>query len=254
MQLTIKYITKLLLVVLMFFQLSVLVAQSEKTYITKDIESWAKASVEFEVHKKFEIGLSEAVRLEHNSSQLNQFFTEMDLKYTPVKRFDIGAGLRFMEYKKDDGLEPNLRFFTYVAYKHNIERFSLKYRLKYQNTNDLTKSSDDGDELIHHLRLQTTLAYNIKKWKLDPKLSVELFNRFDQEDGADLDKIRIKFGSEYKFKQAGALGFFFGYERELTANYPKNTSIFGIDYKFKVERKKKGSAPEESQLDIVPIK
>ena len=117
-------------------------------------------------------------------------------------------------------------------YKHQINNFKIGYRLRYQNKNELGVSSDEGDVAKQNIRFKSSLEYNFKHWKFDPKFSAEIFNRI--QDGSDngFSKYRLTLGTDYKIKGFGKLGVFYRFEKDLNVDFPDTTNILGLKYMY----------------------
>jgi hypothetical protein len=204
-----------------------------------DFATWWDFGVDFKIHKQFEIGLNEEIRLVNNSSKIDQIFTDVELKYSPLEFMDIATGFRFLQEKKKNDYDITFRFTTDVVFKHSLNRFDLSHRLRYTNKNEFGISTAEGDELRHQLRFRTGVGYNIKNFKVDPKLDVEFFMHLNKGVEDRANRVRIRLSSEYAFKKAGELGFFVAYERYFHTDELENVSILGLEYTLEVKRKKK---------------
>ncbi len=207
-----------------------------------DFETWTSAAVKYKANKKWDFGLEQQLRLKENSSVVSGYFTELNATYEPIKNFGFGAGLRFI--RKNDtkgnkqGYENHLRFNLDAYFKHKLERFDFKYRLRYQNRDELGVSTSDGDFPNQYVRLKGGMEYNIRKWKLDPEFSAEIFYHSQKEDDDEgFNKYRITLGTSYKFKKAGKIGMYYRFEQEINAVQPKSTNILRIKYIYTFKKK-----------------
>lgn len=209
-------------------------AQSDDT---KDLEGWSSIGIEYKLNKKWSFELEEQLRLDENISEIGEYFTQLSAEYTLMKNFKIGGGLRFIRENDNEGniqgYENHLRYNLDATYKHKINDFSIKYRLRYQNKNEL--SVDDNAN--QNIRFKTGLEYNIKKWKLDPKFSAEIFNHFEKGDENGFSKYRLTLGTDYKFKNFGKIALFYRIEKELNETIPKTTNIIGLKYTYTIKNK-----------------
>jgi hypothetical protein len=215
-------------------------AQTSTSVVTSDFESWISAGIRLKVHKKWSFELSEGLRLEKNSTQIDQYFTNLGIGYAPFKFIEFGAGFRFAQFNEDeDGYAPHYRINVDVAFKHKLERFSFNYRLRYQFRNELGVTSTEGDYFKHGFRLRAKASYNIKKIPLEPSLSVEMFNQYEKYTLPFFDKLRVTAALAYDFKKFGKLKLFYSLEQEVFTSYPKTTSIVGLGYVYTIKIKKK---------------
>ncbi|NNG11505.1 MAG: DUF2490 domain-containing protein [Arenibacter sp.] len=208
-----------------------------------DLENWSTLSLEYEPNKKWSFELEEQLRLDENMSEISEYFTQLETKYAITKKFDLGLGLRYIRENDNEGnvqgYENHFRFNVDAYYKHKISDFKFKYRLRYQNKNELGIGTSDGDYAKQYLRLKAAVEYDFKNWKLDPKFSAEFFNRFKNGDVDQYNKYRLTFGTDYKIKNFGKLGVQYRYEKGIDVDIPQTTHIIGLKYTYTIKNKKK---------------
>lgn len=213
-----------------------------QTEDTNDLESWNSITVRYKPNKKWSFELQEQLRLDENISEISEYFTQLGIERSITKNFDFGVGLRFIRENDNEGsiqgYENHFRFHLDAMYKHELKRFTLQYRLRYQNKNDLSISTSEGDYAKQNIRFKAGMEYNFKNWKLDPKFSAELFNRFQkEEDDNGFSKLRFTLGTDYKFKKLGKLGLFYRIEKDLNETIPETTNIIGLKYIYTIKSK-----------------
>lgn len=205
----------------------------------KDLENWSSVRLRYKLNKKLAFTLEQQLRLDENISEVSEYFTQLSTKYSISKGFAIGGALRFIREHDNQGniqgYENHFRFHLQATYKHKIDAFSLKYRLRYQNKNELGISASEGDYAKNNIRLKTTLGYNIKNWKLDPEVAFEIFNSFEKEEENEFTKYRLTFGTEYEFKKLGTLGLYYRIQKELNETIPQATNIIGLKYTYTIK-------------------
>jgi long-subunit fatty acid transport protein len=205
---------------------------------TKDLENWSSIRLKYKLNKKWSFELEEQLRLDEDISEVSGYFTQLSTEYTLMKNFKIGGALRFVRINDNEGkiqgYENHLRFHFDASYKHKINDVSLKYRLRYQNRNELAVD----DYANQKLRLKVGIEYNIKNWKLDPKFSAEIFNQIGQEEENNgLKKYRLTLGTDYNLKNIGTIGLFYRIEQELNETIPKTINIIGLKYTYTIKNK-----------------
>jgi hypothetical protein len=169
-----------------------------------------------------------------NSTQIDQYFTNLDLKFKVFEGFSTTLGARFIQDRdKDDGdYRSRLRFNVDFGYKHSIDRFTLKYRVRLQTRNELGVSREEGDFAINAFRMRAGVKYNIKNWKLDPEVSYELFRESGAYIVSSFNKYRISLVTRYKFNDLIHLKGFYRMERGLGMLLPETTNIVGFNLTF----------------------
>ncbi|MDE3742020.1 DUF2490 domain-containing protein [Maribacter polysaccharolyticus] len=212
-----------------------------QTEDTDDLQSWTAISLKYKLNKKWSFELEEQLRLDANISEVSEYFTEIDAEYSISKSFDIGGGLRYVRENDNEGnvqgYENHLRFHIDASYKHKINAFSLKYRLRYQNKNELGVDASEGDYAKQNIRFKTSVGYDFKNWKLDPEFSAEIFNHFEEGEDNGFSKYRLTLGTDYKIKKYGKIGLFYRMEKELNVDLPETAHIIGLKYAYTIKNK-----------------
>ncbi len=149
-------------------------------------------------------------------------------------------GFRYIRNNDTNGnIQGYENFFRYnidLSYRHKLDRLGLKYRVRYQNRNEIGLSSSEGDIARQRFRFKTTFDYNIRNWKLDPELSGELFNGF-RKNGTEngFDKYRISLGTSYKVKKIGRFSLFYRLEKEFNVTNPETLNILSFKYTYTIK-------------------
>lgn len=211
---------------------SVSFAQTE----SDDMETWTSVRLRYKASKKWSFELQEQFRLKENSSVTDQYFTQLTSKYKLTKKLALGLGLRYIKRNdnqgKIQGFEDHFRYHFDLSFKHSLDRFAFNHRLRYQNKNELGVSEEEGDFAKKNIRLKTAVTYNVRKWKLDPKLSAEIFNKSHEGGTNGFSKYRVTFGTSYDLKKAGEIALYYRMEKELNTSLPKKVDILGFNYTY----------------------
>jgi hypothetical protein len=212
-------------------------AQEGTFYTVNDLEVWSAAKLKYSINEDWRIGLEQQYRLKDDASTFGKYITELDIKLNLGENLSASLGTRFIrdKYAKGDvqGVDNLFRWNADLNYKHQLNRFSLKYRFRYQAENELSVD-DESDKTI---RFKIGTDYNIKKSRFTPEFSTELFNELNDSEG--FTKVRFTLGTEYKIKHLGKIGAFYRVEKELDGLYPKTTNIIGISYQYTIKNNKK---------------
>lgn len=220
---------KLILIIFGFLSITSLAQKEYDTIVIRDLESWTSATFQLKLNKKMSFELSPQLRLEKNSSQIERVLSDFGFEYRLNKNFEFGVGYRLYSENKKKGYQLGHRYNLDAKYNFGFSRFDGSVRLRYQSGTELGSTENIWG---NDLRLKTKLGYNIKKWKLDPDISAELFHTVGEKGNNRLNKMRITLGSSYKFNKEHSISFFYGLERELNETYPKATYLIGIGYKY----------------------
>lgn len=231
-------LTILSIISILFMSRSIAQVEEGTTIITSDLEVWSKIGLKFKPNKKFAIQLDQGLRLNNNSSIVDQYFTDLGFKFKATKNLKFGVGFRYIGDRGGNDLFDNdFRINFDAIFKHKVKSFDLQYRLRFQNKNEIGLSTTDGDYYKNYFRLKAGIKYNIKNWKFDPTFSTELYRDMTKVTGG-FDNIRFTLGTSYNMKKFGALGMYYRVEQELGVSYPKTTYIVGLNYVFTINKKK----------------
>lgn len=232
-----RYIQKrILLFSALIFSFSAF-SQDGYTYVSQDLESWNSTAFKLKIHKKFGIGIEQGIRLNRNASSIDQVLTEFNFVFKPVDYLSFGSGFRYIADRGNNLLfDHDFRWNLDMAVSHKISALSLKYRLRYQNRNEIGYSTSEGDYFKHYLRLKASAEYKFKNWKFDPIFTAEIFRDMTRYSGG-FDKMRFTLGTNYSFNKQHEFEFFYGLERTIGTSYPKSTYILGIGYTFTLKTK-----------------
>ncbi|MFT6923299.1 MAG: long-subunit fatty acid transport protein [Crocinitomicaceae bacterium] len=211
-------------------------AQTTTQVVVQDFETWSQIGVSKKFNDEFKMQLNQGLRLNDNSSSVDQVLTNLSGIYQKTDAVSFGFGIRYIRNKGNiSGEFENLMRYNFdFGVKHQLDRFHFKYRLRLQTKDEIGYSRNEGDFLNHGQRLKVGVRYNIKNWKLDPKFSTELFRYSGRYMLSSFEKIRFTLGTEYKIKKFGEVGIFYRIERELVGTYPKTTNILGLNFTYKL--------------------
>ena len=214
--------------------LSVGFAFGQNTDNSDDLETWTSVRLRYKASKKWAFELQEQLRLKENSAVTDQYFTQLTTRYKLTKYLSLGVGLRYIKRNdnqgKKQGFEDHFRYHFDLGFKHNLDRFAFNHRLRYQNKNELGVSEEEGDFAKKNFRWKSSINYNIRKWKLDPNVSAEIFNKSYDDGAKKFSKYRLTFGTSYNLKKAGKLDFYYRLEKELNKTFPDMVRIIGFNY------------------------
>jgi len=179
-----------------------------------DFATWTAASVGLKPTQDLSFSLEAQVRTKENSQVLDQFFTDAGIKYSLLSLVDLGVGIRVIRSNDNhgakQGYDDSFKYYFDIAVENEVDRFSFKNRLRVQNKINIT-NSDEAE--LQVLRFKTAVNYNIKKSALSPSISGEVY--YPYHKNAEIEKIRLGVGSDYKLKKSGKISAEYRYERDL---------------------------------------
>lgn len=206
--------------------------EAQETKVVSDLEQWTRIGISKKLGKNWKLSLDQEFRFSKNISQFDIYFTDLGVDYKINKHFSVGANYRFYQNKNNDEVfQSQQRLSADIKYKQKISRFTLAYRLRYQNKDEDFFTSESSYNL-YNLRNKFSVDYNIKNFKFDPFLNLELYRQIEDVNTNELSKLRWTVGFEYSLKKFGDLELFYKIDNELNKSYNKDTYIIGLGYKF----------------------
>lgn len=204
--------------------------QAQETVVTGDLEQWTSVGLSKKINKHWKISLDQEIRFTNDMAQFDIYFADLGLEYKINKHFSVGANYRFYQNKtSEDIFKTQHRLSADAKYRHKINRFTLNYRLRFQNKDEDFFTSSES---LYNLRNKFSVDYNIKNFKIDPYVDVELFRQIDDFNTNELSKIRWTLGLEYSLKDFGNVQVFYRMDSELNQTYNEDTYILGVGYNF----------------------
>lgn len=207
--------------------------KAQEVIAVRDLEQWTSVGISKKINKHWKLSLDQEFRFTQDVSTFDVYFSDLGVDYKINKHFSLGANYRLYQNKNSDGIfKTQHRWSTDATYKQKVNRFTLSYRLRFQNKDEDFYTSNSGNNL-YNLRNRLSVDYNINNFKLDPFFEVELFRQIDDIHTSKLNKLRWTMGLEYPLKGFGDIQLFYRLDNELNQSYNKDTYIIGLGYKFK---------------------
>jgi hypothetical protein len=218
----------------LLFVLGCSFSYSQTEVTVRDFETWSNIGLSKEFDNNLQLNFEQGLRLYDNSSSVGQYFSNLELLGKFNDNFSIAGGLRYLrKIDLDNGNYENfLRFNADAIYKHKLDRFTFKYRLRLQGRNELGISRTEGDFLRNSIRFKAGIRYNIRNWKLDPSFSGEIFREYGKYMLSSFNKYRFTLGTKYKINSFMDVNLYYRFERELGVSIPQSTNIAGLKLTF----------------------
>ena len=208
----------------------------------QDLNGWYSVGLGYEFEKKWEINFEEQIKCNSNSMKFDKIISDFDIQFKHKKWLSYSFGGRYVFNKTNENFwKQSSRLNFVLILKYEINRFQIISKTKtqiildYKNRNDKVNSDDAL------FRQKVTIKYNIKKIKLTPYVSSELFVEDYRDDrkrppfGFETNAVRFEIGTKYKINKKNELEIFYGFEKELNQVFNKRDFIFGINYKINLK-------------------
>ncbi len=209
------------------------VAAQEKK-VVKDLHLWTGVKIEKTFAKDWTISLEEEIRLKHNISGINNYFTEVGLRYRINKNFALGGDFRYTRDKKRDNTYESLSRYNFdLRYKGKLDFLTIYYRLRYQKEVEGMKLFDLNAPYVKHFRNRITIRLNSLK-QIEPYVSAEIFQVFTPYLSPQFEYYRVVGGIRYEPGSFGEFKVAWGFNRELVSPEPAMIYMFKINYTYEL--------------------
>lgn len=199
-------------------------------------EVWTGVGYEHRFDKRWSTQVEGQFRSKSGLKEWDKVIGQAELDFSPrgtkwINPLVLNYGFRYIGNNDNvgaqQGYESSIRHHFGLSYKWDIDRIALKYKLQYQSKKEI-----DVVGANQQLRHKLSLRYNIKKWKLDPQLSFEMFRELNTSD-KEYSKYRVRIETDYKVTKGQELGMFYMVEKPIFGETLTPTHVIGVSYRFK---------------------
>ena len=207
--------------------------KGQDTAVVRDLHLWSGAKIEKTFAKNWTVSLEEEIRFKTNISEINNFFTEIGLRYRINKNFALQGNYRFTrDKKKDQSYETRTRYNLDLRFKGRLDFLSIYYRLRYQKEVEGLNLIDMNAFYLKHVRNRISVRYTDFK-TITPYVSAEVFQAFTPYLAPQFDYYRILGGIRYEPADIGEFKLAWGFNRSLISSRPAMIYIFTLNYTYK---------------------
>lgn len=189
-----------------------------------DFQLWNTLNLSKKINKSFRADIKYGARFRENASLLSTQFIDFKVKYKENKSWSFAIGYRSIsDYTISNNLILKNRFYADAYFSKKLKRyfFSLRNRVLTQLSNNVSK------EVV---RQKYKLAYNIKKTKLSPSISIELFYSLENY----FYKTRNSFELAYPINKKIDFSLVYKIENEFNVVDPFTLFIFEPKISYKL--------------------
>lgn len=196
-------------------------------------EAWGSVAVQFKpfrnstrvkepaFNKRFRLGAEMGYRSDENLSGGKQLYLDLGARYKVHDLLRVGLEHRF-SFRGADRRNTQRSSLQLQASKP-FGRFTAEYRFRFQH------EYADPDDVRDQLRNRFGLQYDIRKWKLDPEVTVELFT-WAGYLGWRWIGTRYSVGTSWKPGKKHELGIAVMHDRERYVYDPTYRFIYALSY------------------------
>ena len=167
-----------------------------------------------EARPAWSLELEQQIRIREDLGSFDRHFQQLSVGWSPqwgavAETQQIVLGTRLLHRLDDSGnkqgWEQYFRWHLDHVTKVKLGRWSLASRIRYQKRSALPFGRGDdpaSEEVKTAWRLKAVVSHNIKKWKLDPRASLERFIAPVPEGWPSDGAWRARFGTDLQTRQA----------------------------------------------------
>lgn len=182
-------------------------------------------------------GISGAMRTQwqNNASEFQRIFGDLGAFYALNKKWEVGAGFRFIENRKRNNLfEDESRFYADIAYQTDIsDKISIAWRTKIQRSYFNLDRKEVTAPTDTRLRNRVQLSYQ-HNWYSSIYASAELFTPLDQTLRYPFNQLRTYIGYQYRITRNHKIGIYYRYQKSLWEHPAITRHILGLEYALKL--------------------
>jgi hypothetical protein len=203
----------------------------------RDAGLWTTLSLEYEINEKLSVVLDEEFRLRDNFTQVNLFYTNLGLTYSPSRAVKFGLIYRNIQKFKLEGyvsFRNRLMFDCILKQKVNEWSFSLRTRIQGEFQDYYTSAFGKIPEF--YLRNKLEVKYEVNRWT--PYASVEfryqIYERKTPETNGMYHRARPALGVDYEINKRSSCGAYYLIQKEWNLIEIDELYIVGIQYAMKL--------------------
>lgn len=201
---------------------------------TSDFGMWNTLSVNYDVTKKFTVGVDQELRLRDNLSTLHMLYTNVGASYKLSDNFKLAVVYRFIDRHKEDltwGVRH--RIFTDLTFKVKPGKFSIGYRARFQaewRAQGYSREFGNIPEIF--MRNQVKVAYKASG-DIEPYAGIEV--RWQLQNPRipyhqSIDRGRYFAGVNYELNKHNTIGTYFLVQKEVNVIDRQSLYIWGVEY------------------------
>lgn len=197
----------------------------------KDFQFWPSVKVNLEVMKNLKIHAEEEVRLHENSSRISRQVNDIGFSYRINKYLKAGIFYRLeADWKNADDYAWRNGLYSDIAFKYDIKRFTLGYRLRMQSSK-VERNAEDADLFngFRH-RHKFSAEYDIKGIPLNPFIETEMFVDYSPGKKSKIAGNRSWIGIDYSVNKMHTFSLKYGIDQEINVPDPLRAYIVALGY------------------------
>lgn len=224
-------------IILFFFSLSVGTLFSQPI---KDFGVWASVGYGKDISDKFDISISQEVRMEENALLMGRTFTQFGLDYKLERWIRFGLNYRFSLNRRGNGTYGHRhRIMTDLVLRTYQGQFTITYRGRLQSEiRTWNYPREFGFAPIWDFRNTLKINYRLNRF-LEPYVNLDL--RFllrdpDEPRFSGVDRTRLVVGADLLLAEGKVLGLFFLTNQYWNIDDGRRIYVIGMEFNFGDDR------------------
>ncbi len=224
-------------IVLLFFCVT---TGALKAQPVKDFGIWASVGYGKDISDKFDISLSQEVRMEENALLMGRTFTQLGLDYKLKRWIRFGLNYRFTLNRRGDGTYGHRhRIMTDLVLRTYQRQFTITYRGRLQSeVRTWNYPREFGFAPVWDLRNTLKVNYRLNRF-IEPYVNLDL--RFLLRDPdvprfSGVDRTRLVVGADLLLAEGRVLGLFFLTNQYWNIDDGRRIYVFGMEFNFGSDR------------------
>lgn len=184
---------------------------------------------------KFDIGVEEELRFDHNCTQLDRWLNSVEVEYPFLhNRMHVGVTCGAIRRHNDNGyFENRARVGLDVTYAETFRRYKFSYRSRLMTTFRDERTGDYRVNPKMYWRNRFQVAYQMPNSRFKYTLSTELHWLLNDPRASVIDNIRTVFTVDYRLSRHQTLCVSARMDNDIQVNEPVDRLYLGITYQLK---------------------
>ncbi len=212
--------------------LLLLCASSAFPQNNKDAVLWSTIGIEKKINERLSADFEQQFRFIENYSYLNNAFSELSVSYKITKEFKVSGSFRLSNrFDERLGYYMRNRFNIDASYRLKINKISLSFRTRLQNTFD---SRGDRSNAFYN-RNKIAIGYNLNNF-INPSVFTDLYSPLNLGSDAAgvIDRYRLGISNDLKASKKITVSTAFIFQKEVGVSNPQNDYILSVGLFYKL--------------------
>jgi len=212
--------------------LLLLCASSAFPQNNKDAVLWSTVGIEKKINERLSADFEQQFRFIENYSYLNNAFSELSVSYKITKEFKVSGSFRLSNrFDERLGYYMRNRFNIDASYRLKINKISLSFRTRLQNTFDSRGYRSNA----FYNRNKIAIGYSLNNF-INPSVFTDLYSPLNLGSDAAgvIDRYRLGISNDLKANKKFTVSTAFIFQKEVGVTNPQNDYILSVGLFYKL--------------------